>query len=570
MIRIVLFWLLQALWLAGLGRTVQHWWWKRQRVGPAETIWLGLAVAVMFAQLWHFVLPINAACTSVLVIASLPGLWLLWKERHDMTLHHKDLLFWGGLLLLIALIAASHVAVRSIIVSDTRLYHLNVVRWNNEFPVVPGLANLHQRFGVNSTWLLYSSLLDIGWAEGRSAWLVSGLPLMLVMAQWMAIFFLRHGPEHVPAKIYCLLTLPYLLELIEGLRPSLHYDKPPLLLLLVLGLHLLKAPWLRRANEPSTDWRPSALWCLTAAALAFTFKASTATALIFISSALVYQWWRTKGQTTDLVKIWTLPTLLVLGYMLTNVVISGWPLFPLAILGVPVSWAQPREDVVAFHRLIADWAPLQSSEGMTKVREGFWVWWPLWLQLFAKTAEHFMAVLCSIGSACMVWPFMTKPLNRYPWQTWAVFGLSAMGAGGIAFWMITAPDLRFGDGLFYFWFGIWGTLTAPLLIRSSRLQLMGAGVLCLILLSWVRPVLLPWLPFHTINVSRARSDEVIAKQSPGTPTIWTPLDRTLDMLGDSKLPSAPTLDPRLRTRDPNDMGAGFYLAKPETSPVQPK
>lgn len=561
MTRIVLFWLLQALWLAGLGRMAQQWWWKRRPLGHAETVWLGLAVAVMFAQAWHLVLPVNAACTALLIAASLPGLWLLWKERSSAAVQRRDLWFWGAVLLLVALLAASHVAVRSIQIGDTRLYHLNVVRWSNEFPVVPGLANLHQRFGVNSTWMLYASLLDMGWADGRSAWLVSGLPVMLVMAQWLAVFFLRHGPEHTPAKIYCLLTLPYLLELIEGLRPSLYYDKPPLLLLLVLGLHWLRAPWLqRRQVEPNHDWLPSALWCLTAAALAFTFKASTAMALILVSLALVYQWWRTQGKAVQLLKIWALPTLLVLGYMITNVIVSGWPLFPMALLGVPTSWAQPREEVVAFHRLIADWAPLQSSEGLAKVQEGFWVWWPLWLQGFAKSAEHFMAVLSLIGAVCMAWGFRTQPLNRYPWQTWAAFALPALGAAGVAFWMVTAPDLRFGDGLFYFWFAASGTLTAPLLIRSGRLQLLGASVLCLILLSWTRPVLLPWVEFHLTNVARARADKVIAQQAPETPKVWTPADTQTGMLGDCELPAAPTLDPRLRLRDPNNLGAGFYLA----------
>jgi hypothetical protein len=560
MIRVVLIWLLQALCLAGVGRLAQQWWWRQQRLGLAETVWLGLALVVVFAQVWHFFLPINSICTCLIITVSLPGIALLWKQRQDLSPPRSNLVFWSVILLLIAMLAASHVAVKGIIVGDTRLYHLNVIRWTNEFSIVPGLANLHQRFGVNSTWLLYASLLDVGWAEGRSAWLVSGLPIFLILAQWLAVFFIHEGPSHTPSKIYCLVTLPYLLELIEGLRPSLYYDKPPLILLLVLGLHLIRAPWLQRVSRSTYDWQPSAIWCLTASALAFSFKASTAPALIFVSTVIVWHWIHIRGKVSTLAVIWLLPTLIVALYMLTNIVVSGWPLFPIPALGAPVSWAQPRENVAAFHRLIADWAPLQSREGLEIVRQGFWNWWQPWLHAFAKTPEHFITLLCTIISTCIAWRFTSQVPHRYPWRVSSVLVLLAMGAGGILFWFLTAPDLRFGDGLFFFWLGLCATFAAPLFSSRPRLQTLAAATLCLTLLAWVKPLLLPWVEFSAIKVSKARSDEVIARQLPGTPKIWTPVEPTEDMLGDSPLPSAPSLNPDLRLRDPENLGSGFYLS----------
>jgi len=43
---------------------------------------------------------------------------------------------------------------------DTGLYHNQFIKWINTFPVIPGLANLHGRFGFNSHWHLLEAGLN--------------------------------------------------------------------------------------------------------------------------------------------------------------------------------------------------------------------------------------------------------------------------------------------------------------------------------------------------------------------------------------------------------------------------
>src|SRR6185503_10426523 len=35
---------------------------------------------------------------------------------------------------------------------DTDSYHIQMVKWIQEYGTVPGIANLHERFGFNSSW----------------------------------------------------------------------------------------------------------------------------------------------------------------------------------------------------------------------------------------------------------------------------------------------------------------------------------------------------------------------------------------------------------------------------------
>jgi len=44
---------------------------------------------------------------------------------------------------------------------DTGLYHWQTIKWLIQEPLVPGLANLHDRFGFNSMWLPFAALVDL-------------------------------------------------------------------------------------------------------------------------------------------------------------------------------------------------------------------------------------------------------------------------------------------------------------------------------------------------------------------------------------------------------------------------
>src|ERR1700730_2743866 len=45
------------------------------------------------------------------------------------------------------------------IMDDSDSYHIQMVKWAQEYGTVPGIANLHIRFGYNSSWFLSIALL---------------------------------------------------------------------------------------------------------------------------------------------------------------------------------------------------------------------------------------------------------------------------------------------------------------------------------------------------------------------------------------------------------------------------
>lgn len=57
---------------------------------------------------------------------------------------------------------------------DTDVYHFQAIKWIEEYGVVPGLGNLHNRFAYNSALMPLQALFSFEWLIGQSLHTVNG------------------------------------------------------------------------------------------------------------------------------------------------------------------------------------------------------------------------------------------------------------------------------------------------------------------------------------------------------------------------------------------------------------
>jgi hypothetical protein len=64
---------------------------------------------------------------------------------------------------------------------DSGLYHFGSIKWLNEAPLIPGLANVHMRFGFNQSYFGFLALSNLApyWNKGYAA---GGLFILLLTA----------------------------------------------------------------------------------------------------------------------------------------------------------------------------------------------------------------------------------------------------------------------------------------------------------------------------------------------------------------------------------------------------
>src|SRR6185437_3030289 len=119
---------------------------------------LGLVPLTALGLVANFLMPLThelALAAAAIGVAS----FVLRHRQLWSSLGARPHLMLGVLATL--LVAASVGAIVTPPAYDTGLYHLQAIKWLEESTKVFGLANLHLRFGVNSTWFTDAAMLDV-------------------------------------------------------------------------------------------------------------------------------------------------------------------------------------------------------------------------------------------------------------------------------------------------------------------------------------------------------------------------------------------------------------------------
>jgi hypothetical protein len=126
-----------------------------------EKLLLGLVLSNTFTSTLSLFGPLNFVSLSFCLIISLIFLITL---KADLYFYGEKLLNRRNLLFLFFPFYSFIIAFQAPENYDTGLYHIQSIKWIEEYGVTPGLANLHGRFGFNSnlfTIIAQTSLFDL-------------------------------------------------------------------------------------------------------------------------------------------------------------------------------------------------------------------------------------------------------------------------------------------------------------------------------------------------------------------------------------------------------------------------
>ncbi|GAB4486021.1 MAG: membrane protein [Anaerolineales bacterium] len=302
---------------------------------------------------------------------------------------------------------------------DTNLYHAQAVRWIESFPAVPGLGNLHGRLAFNSSWFVANALFSFSFLGLHSFHLLNGFFFFIVaLFFWQTIPALLQGGFSL-TNLTQAGFLPFTFYVLGGQISSLSTDLPVNLL-----IWLVAVLWLQSGEQPQ-PWHP---WLIVLFVFfAITIKLS-ALPLVFMLLPLL---WQNKQR---ILRLTFLAALILLPFLLRNVILSGYLLYPVPALDIfHFDWKVPlervesdRQDVITFGRSMA----------AGDVSQPFLQWFPHWLglQTMNRRILFFTALLTPLAGLFLRF----KP--RTLWLGWLAIYSS------IFFWLASAPDFRFGYG----------------------------------------------------------------------------------------------------------------------------
>lgn len=418
---------------------------------PAErfilSAWLGLSTLAIVSLAAALFVPLSAGASLILALlamcpalASLPARAELasWWQRG----YSKWRLVQYGLS---ALIIAAFVG-KAVDWIDTGAYHYGLIRWFSEHGVTPGLALLNPQFGFVSAWFTLAAPFNpassfIG-LEGRASNVMNGFVLLLAGVQ-IAIASRCILAKSVELKSnqlnsWFLLIFSLLVCLFSTQTPFLSRITASASPDIAIALFSVVIPWsmlvvdaARRSPQASFNIYiiPTVL-----AAAAFSIKL---TALPLLPIALGFYLFKSIAL-SHWAKGISLALLLVLPFLITQTIISGYPLYPSTALHFGLPWTRSIADVQDLANNTHGWA---HWFGQPPAEANRFIW--LLAQWLASTYTSKLMgglIILSIGSILYLLS-STKNRNNY-----GFIWLQLISALGITFTMLKAPLFRFGMG----------------------------------------------------------------------------------------------------------------------------
>lgn len=317
---------------------------------------------------------------------------------------------------------------------DNYLYQAQMLRYYEEYGVIKGMGNISTRLGFNNSIYALMALYSFKGIYGFSLHTVNS-----AFCVFFGIFAIHSICRIGKTKTYVSTGLAaavlayvfYNAELLNCIGTDLSSNMMGLMIMLLFA---------REVEKREKDTFTYALIALYIV-YAVTVKVSMGMLgiLVFYPAFIMI-----KKKEWKRIGIFILTGLLILvPWLIRNVMISGWLIYPLPSLDLfDVKWKIPHESAVYEVALVKGWARIQTSKVFDTMELAFGEWFPLWfrsLPLRYRLLMYLNGLALVYEAGELLYRYFRKKKERIS------FGLLKVTIFiGILYWLLSAPDIRFG------------------------------------------------------------------------------------------------------------------------------
>jgi len=523
--------------------------------------WAGWAAILLVLQCVHFFLPLDAwPVVCVLLGGAVPGLKFLREHPQAARPGLAGVVCAVALSALAIWLGARSQAAPSVF--DAGLYYLQTMRWLNEYAIVPGLGNLHGRLAFNQSALVWAAALNFYPLGGGGR---SFANVFLVLLSFLSAgLFLKnavhqngdgHHARCIPA--IALLFLSPALFMPVLIRQWTTAPMPDVAVMLLqfaifAGFLVELGAWARgEAGE-----RPLLATIAFLAASAITVKLSTAVFSMCIICFCIFRAWRAGGREAVLQMLF-LPFCVIAIWVCRSYILSGVPVYPLAVARLPFEWSVPVERLQEEARWISGWAREPGVHWSQVPADGAWI-----APWFTRVRDNPLVVQPLCGALALVFSSAVLALTRrssmpgHP-RVWACL---APPIASMAFWFLTAPDPRFTLGAVWCLFAA----VAAVFYLEARAHQWGKGLLFVLPLvflvsnaAFLQPLLDGRGSGSEGAVASIGVQQSLLRARVTDSGLVVSIAEKDGRCWDAPLPCAPHFDAGLALRQEGSLGAGF-------------
>lgn len=541
------------------------------------TFWVGWSFAILFLQIWHFWFPVNSFALLSICTSGIFG--MLWNSKDVYSLIKKRPSIntpFVFLVLFVSLLISTR-AIPPPLNFDSGRYHLTAIRWAKSFPIVPGLGNLQATLAHPISYFLYVATIDHGPWLYKSYHLANALLLFALCAQIFTNIFGCFRKKGGALSIYLIFNIflmaPILKLIFFGDVSSPNTDTPVFILGVVLAMQLL-----RFIEKPGFIPQENAydIFCISSIVIAgivtksafFAFGITTLLVSFFAYSAKVGNTHAPSDKKTPYLFSLIIILAGLIPWVIRNIILSGYIIYPLSSTALPVDWRIPRASVINAANGIRGWARMPLAD-WDVVLEG-WDWFQPWAKaVFLNTDVATPLFLLGIAGILIFFSLRKQQMPHVINEKLPYLILFPPLAS-LAYWFIMAPDLRFAGSCFWI-LGIGGISIAighlkkqgPIL-KLYILLLLGVVILENFLITGERNFQFKiasynWLPIPKKDFGPDEIPKVELATFITNSGLVLYVPKQDDQCWDAPLPCTIYPNPSLCLRKPNNMRHGFTV-----------
>ena len=396
-----------------------------------EALLIGLVVANTTTTLVSLFVPVNS---YVLLLVFILSIFLFYVIKQDIanqlsiSKEKYNVVIYSMPFIIIAFL----LSLNSPLIYDTGLYHIQSIKWIEEYSVVTGLANLHGRFGFNSNIFSLFALTSMSGLFNREIFSINFTIFIVVLIYYINIIYAQFKNNGLSSiLLFYIIIFLILIQLSDTLSsPSPDFLNTAIPLFIFTRIAELSR---NKNNKVLSDYIPVIILTF----YVITVKLSTLPLIILPLSIMLY--YRIEARKW----IWKLcfsGLLIFSPWLIRNILLSGWLLYPFAGLNLfHFDWQVPVGKVLEEKNAVVGWARIPGEHYLDAIKMTFSEWVPIWWQrvVFINRIIIATALLAPMTILLKLIIKKTKP---------EIFPLAIVftSLSGTVFWFSSAPDFRFG------------------------------------------------------------------------------------------------------------------------------
>ncbi|WP_029905754.1 hypothetical protein [Prevotella sp. 10(H)] len=394
---------------------------REEAYSVLDTVLLGIFFTVLPLSIISFFLPSNHYILFVYIIIS--AVYWIWKKEKAVSFFKRlkelsgSISFYQRIIIALLFISIVLIALWSPNGFDAMSYHYANIRWNEDYAVTPGIANLEDRFGFNSNLFLLDAIFTFRVFLGYPVYTLQSLFAILIFS-WILIEVSRSKFDLKRVVLFVISVAYFYYE--HRAISDTSTDILPGLITFYLVAKIILYPDTFKRNYLLYIFIPFALVGFKLSAAPFTLLS------IFLAVIIIRE-----KKYKPLIFIGSVLAVYFALWITRTVIISGYLIYPLHEVNLfSFDWQVPVETAMKQRYLIGYYANEYMAEAF---RTGIAVRNKYYIILLFIYLLTFISIIISLYKA-----FKNKnTLHKYILATLILC---------LCYWFFFAHDFRFGSG----------------------------------------------------------------------------------------------------------------------------